>query len=218
VAWRANRGFFRVGGQSPFFGTQLVHLQRLLAVIAGQVREVRFAFTSLFIGPNERQTLEVVPRWVVPQGVIHVANAKQVDVIYIYWSPLGPDELDEVLRGADKRWLVEEGEPIYLEDALAWIESFAREEGPQLIRNAGKLGVARAFVPVANRLRKLVSGLRRPHHINQLPGAYRTLRVEHTLFELEKQFEGLLRAAGGIQYETAVGYDEKADEPPHKNP
>jgi hypothetical protein len=213
VAWKVNRRFFRLGTESPFFGTQLVHLQRLLAVIAGQVREVRFAFTSLFIGPNERQTLEVVPRWILPQGIIQFAQKRKVEPHSVVWLTPGVVELDELVENATPLWVIEVGEPIYLEDALSWIETFAREEGPQLIRSAGKLGVQRAFFPVASRLRRLVCGLRCPLEPEHLPAAYGTLRVKHSLFELETQFEALLRAAGGIHYETSPGYDEKGDEP-----
>lgn len=46
-------------GTQPFFGTQLVFLSRQLSVIAESVDEVRFAMDSVFIGPSERQTLEI---------------------------------------------------------------------------------------------------------------------------------------------------------------
>jgi hypothetical protein len=57
-SWIANREFFVVGPhRAAFFGTQLVLISRQLNVIAETVDEVRFALDSVFIGPNERQTL-----------------------------------------------------------------------------------------------------------------------------------------------------------------
>jgi hypothetical protein len=57
-SWIANRKFFFVKPDEPaFFGTQLVLISRQLNVIAETVDEVRFVLDSVFIGPNERQTL-----------------------------------------------------------------------------------------------------------------------------------------------------------------
>ncbi len=57
-SWIANRAFFRLGTKAPaFFGTQLVLISRQFTVIAETVNEVRFALDSVFIGPNERQSL-----------------------------------------------------------------------------------------------------------------------------------------------------------------
>jgi hypothetical protein len=56
--WQNNYAFFGLGG-TPFFGTQLVLLSRQLSVVAETVNEVRFALDSVFIGPSERQTLQL---------------------------------------------------------------------------------------------------------------------------------------------------------------
>src|SRR5262249_19827090 len=57
-SWMANRDFFIVSpDRQAFFGTQLVLISRQFNVIAETVNEVRFALDSVFIGPNERQTL-----------------------------------------------------------------------------------------------------------------------------------------------------------------
>ena len=59
-SWDAQRPFFvRGGAAEPFLGTQLVLLSRDLEVIAESVREVEFAMDSVFLGPAERQTLEL---------------------------------------------------------------------------------------------------------------------------------------------------------------
>jgi hypothetical protein len=57
-SWMSNRNFFIVSpNQQAFFGTQLVLISRQFNVISETVDEVRFALDSVFIGPNERQTL-----------------------------------------------------------------------------------------------------------------------------------------------------------------
>lgn len=57
-SWIANREFFILKPRIPaFFGTQLVLISRQFNVIAETVNELRFALDSVFIGPNERQTL-----------------------------------------------------------------------------------------------------------------------------------------------------------------
>jgi hypothetical protein len=60
ASWNSQRRFFdRVGTDEPFLGTQLVLLSRDLEVIAESVHEVEYAMDSVFLGPAERQTLEL---------------------------------------------------------------------------------------------------------------------------------------------------------------
>jgi hypothetical protein len=58
-SWLANGQYFKLSPSRlpAFLGTQLVLMSRQLGVIAETVNEVRFALDSVFIGPNERQTL-----------------------------------------------------------------------------------------------------------------------------------------------------------------
>lgn len=58
-SWLNNLQFFGLGTPTPFFGTQLVLLSRQLSVIAESANEVRFTLDSVFIGPAERQTLQI---------------------------------------------------------------------------------------------------------------------------------------------------------------
>jgi hypothetical protein len=60
-SWLANGKYFLLSPTRlpAFLGTQLVLISRQLGVIAETVNEVRFALDSVFIGPNERQTLLV---------------------------------------------------------------------------------------------------------------------------------------------------------------
>jgi hypothetical protein len=57
--WLNNVGFVVLNTTTPFFGTQLVLLSRQLSVIAESVDEVRFTLDSVFLGPAERQTMEL---------------------------------------------------------------------------------------------------------------------------------------------------------------
>ncbi|HXN47791.1 MAG TPA: hypothetical protein VN893_14185, partial [Bryobacteraceae bacterium] len=58
--WLNNVNFVVLNTTTPFFGTQLVLLSRQLSVIAESVDEVRFTLDSVFLGPAERQTMELV--------------------------------------------------------------------------------------------------------------------------------------------------------------
>ncbi len=58
-SWISNLPFFGLATTTPFFGTQLVLISRQLSVAAEMVDELRFALDSVFIGPAERQTLEI---------------------------------------------------------------------------------------------------------------------------------------------------------------
>jgi hypothetical protein len=61
-SWINNVEFYSAPSQQTgrtFFGTQLVLLSRQLSVVAESVNEIRFAMDSVFIGPAERQTMEL---------------------------------------------------------------------------------------------------------------------------------------------------------------
>jgi hypothetical protein len=55
-SWRNSLQFF-TAMDSPFLGTQLVWLSRLLGVVNEAVEELQFVLDSVFIGPAERETL-----------------------------------------------------------------------------------------------------------------------------------------------------------------
>jgi hypothetical protein len=160
-SWLNNLQFFGLTTTTPFFGTQLVLLSRQLSVVAESVDEVRFTLDSVFIGPAERQTLEVKFR--SHAGV-----------------PTPP--------------------PIFLEDLLTWIDSFASEEGPRLIQDGGKFAVGESFVPIGTQLQQLVQGARNPANVGQLPRGYRTVRVQRSLEELADQLQQLVNLATPIQH------------------
>lgn len=58
-SWINNLPYLGLDTPRPFFGTQLVLLSRQLSVVAESVDEVRFVLDSVFIGPAERQTIEI---------------------------------------------------------------------------------------------------------------------------------------------------------------
>jgi hypothetical protein len=58
-SWVTNYQFFVLGGAQVFFGTQLVLISRQLQVVAEMVDELRFVLDSVFLGPAERQTIQL---------------------------------------------------------------------------------------------------------------------------------------------------------------
>ena len=153
-SWINNLRFFGLGTKEAFLGTQLVLLSRQLSVIGETVGEVRFTLDSVFIGPSERQTLQL-----------------------------------EFTSGDPS---------MFIEDILSWTESFAKDEGPQLIQNAGKLGVGDGFLPVVKKLHHLLREARHPANESTLPDGYRTIRVKHSLKDLEDQLEELRRLGESV--------------------
>jgi hypothetical protein len=59
--------------------------------------------------------------------------------------------------------------------------------------------VGNGFLPVVNKLQSLVGGARHPTNRRQLPDGYRTIRVEHSLKDLEDQLNELARLADGVK-------------------
>jgi len=57
-SWQTSIHYF-ANPSSPFLGTQLVVISRQLGVISETVDEVRFVFDSVFVGPAQRQTVQL---------------------------------------------------------------------------------------------------------------------------------------------------------------
>jgi hypothetical protein len=153
-SWLNNLRFFGLDTATPFFGTQLVLLSRQLSVVAESVDEVRFTLDSVFIGPAERQTLELE------------------------------------FPGVSK-------DSLFAEDLFNWIQSFATEEGPRLIQDGGKFGVKFSFLPIAQRLQRLVESARDP---NPLDHAFRTIRVKRAFDQLGRELDELVKLASDISH------------------
>jgi hypothetical protein len=183
-SWEALRPVFDRGDPSAeqFLGTQLLLLSRSLAVVAESVREVEFTLDSVFLGPAERQTLELR----FPPGS-RSGRVLRTGVAATGSSP-----------------------PMFLADLLAWVVGFATEEGPRLVQDGGKLGV-RAFAPTVDLLRSLVrDALVVPagaQEADRMPAAYRTARVQRAIEELAGQLDdafALVQRVGAEENQTAA--------------
>jgi Carboxypeptidase regulatory-like domain len=192
-SWDAQREFFVRGSTlvEPFLGTQLVLLSRDLEVIAESVHEVEFALDSVFLGPSERQTLELR----FPPGSAS--------------NPL-PAPGTTVARSSP---------PMFLSELLEWVERFATEEGRQLIDEGGKQAVVVAFRPTILLLQALVrdarvspAGAQDP---TRMPDAYRRPRVQRALAELESQ---LAAAAARVEQIRAPNGPVTPTPPPPTEP
>jgi len=88
---------------------------------------------------------------------------------------------------------------LFIEDLLSWTQTFAKDEGPQLIQNSGKLGVGDGFLPIVEKLHRLVGEARDPLKQGKLPDGFRTIRVKNSLHDLESQLAELKRLAEGVK-------------------
>ena len=88
---------------------------------------------------------------------------------------------------------------MFIEDLLSWTQGFAKDEGPQLIQTSGKLGVGDGFLPIVEKLHRLVGEAQDPLKQGKLPDGYRTKRVKNSLHDLESQLAELKRLAEGVK-------------------
>lgn len=155
--WSNSLQFF-AGSKTPFLGTQLVVLSRQLGVIAETVNEVRFVLDSVFIGPSQRETMQLVFSHVpLPQ-----LNPQ-------------PHEFE----------LVTALPPIYLEDMLSWMENFVGGEAQDIITNGGRFGLGEDFVRMINELYLQAYGLYLYAHASGT--AVGTARVQQSINKLVHQ-------------------------------
>jgi hypothetical protein len=165
--WIAQRPYFNrlQTGYEPYLGTQLVLVSRDLAVVAESVQEVNFTMDSVFLGPAERQTLQLKF-----YGTIHLLPMPTSSPQPYPFPP--------------------QTSPLFVAELLDWIDRFTSEEGPRLIQDAGKDGVA-ALKPTLDSLRKFARGALLMAHggvqdpvNNPIPKGYRTPRVQRAVREL----------------------------------
>ena len=92
---------------------------------------------------------------------------------------------------------------IFLGDLLSWVELFAADEGPRLIRDGGKDGVIEAFRKTAEKLTKLVAATASLSAAGGvgLPASFRTARVRRALEELAGQLANVFELAKQIRRE-----------------
>jgi hypothetical protein len=129
--WANNIPYF-IGTKTPFLGTQLVLISRLLGVVSEVVDEVRFVLDSVLVGPSQREAMLL--------DFSVVAGSLGSNVV-------GPSNPPPHLA------------PIYLEDLLTWIQTFVTVEAPPVIQDAGRIGVGTDFVQVIEGLANQAYGL-----------------------------------------------------------
>jgi hypothetical protein len=105
--------------------------------------------------------------------------------------------LDSVFIGPSERQtlLLEFGDgsaPMFLEDVLDEVESFAIEEGPRLLRDGGRISVTNNILPVVQSLQNLVEQAHTPTNLDELPDGFKTARVRNAIDDLEDQLDALI--------------------------
>jgi hypothetical protein len=192
--WTAQRQYFdrlphpAVPGYQPYFGTQMVLLSRALAVVGESVQEIYFTMDSVFLGPAERQTLQ-----------LSYAGSFQVPIVPVPSAP--PLTASRVFPPSTS--------PLFLAELLDWIDRVASDEGPRLIQDAGKDGVA-ALNPTLDQLRAFArgalvtanGGVQNPTGV---PVGYRTARVQRSVRELADALDEALNLAIQIYGLTIPG-------------
>jgi hypothetical protein len=148
--WITQRHFFDRHGTDVFLGTQLVGLSRSLSVLTESVQESYFVMDSVFLGPAEREVIQL---------------------------PLEGDQRP----------------PVTIAELLRWVDRFASEEGPRMIRESGKDGVI-AFRSTVTRLFNLVNAA---WEISQQPTnnpqrGFHTPRTQRTFEELTRHLKETL--------------------------
>jgi hypothetical protein len=167
TTWNAFKNQFTSPGVGPkALGTQLVLLSRALSVVAESVDETSLVMDSVFLGPNERQTVSITfPRQVRVDGIV---------VPTLTDSP-----------GQQPPSMV-------VDELLSWVRRFAKDEAPQLIQEGGKRGVE-AILPIAVRLERLAIGAAQPGASTHI--GFSRQRVRRSLIELANQLGQVRRFA-----------------------
>ena len=156
--WIAQRPYFnRLANPiyQPYFGTQLVLVSRALAVVGEAVDEVNFTMDSVFLGPAERQTLQLnyctdpvigtpPPAINIPYYPVVPSSAQNTALLQGTVVPQPGQPL--------KFQFLPFTSPMFIAELLDWINRVATEEGPRLIQDSGKDGVV-ALNPTIDNLR-----------------------------------------------------------------
>ncbi|HEX2327892.1 MAG TPA: hypothetical protein VHN74_04165 [Candidatus Angelobacter sp.] len=100
--------------------------------------------------------------------------------------------------------------PMFLEDVLNEVESFASDEGPRLLRDGGKISVTNNILPVVQSLQNLVEEAHEPLNIDVLPDGLRTARVRNSLDDLNDQLEALVVLIQQVEQQVPPAEDKFA--------
>src|SRR5262249_19046421 len=141
--------------------------------VAQSVQDVYFAMNSVFLGPAERQTI-------------------QLDFAGRYIKdPLTNQTLTFPLDTS----------PLFVAELLDWVDRVASTEGPRLVHEAGKDGI-KPFKEIIDPLRKFVRGAlltpRGAQDAHTLPPGYNTPRVQRAFQELADQLDETFKLARPI--------------------
>jgi hypothetical protein len=111
-AWENSIQYF-AGLQSQFLGTQLVFISRQLGVVNEVVDEIRFVLDSVFIGPAQRDTLQIVPTQLAmaaalgPGGNLQLPPICLSDLLQLIQDYVGA-EAQDAIQNAGKLGLGED--------------------------------------------------------------------------------------------------------------
>jgi hypothetical protein len=174
-AWSNSIKFF-ASQSSPFLGTQLVVISRQLGVINETVDEVRFVLDSVFIGPAQRATYQL-----------------------IYHGDHSPFHASAAATSLDPE--ISSLPPIYLEDLLQWVQNFVTGEAQEVIQGGGKLGLGEDFKEMIAQLYTQAVGLLLYSQTAGGPG-FGSMRVQQSLYKLAAQLLTLFTMADsvGVRY------------------
>jgi hypothetical protein len=108
--------------------------------------------------------------------------------------------LDAVLIDAEERRTfsvdLSEGQSILLEDLLDWVQDFATQEGPRLVKDGGRLAISEVLGSAASELQALVAGA-----LNTAKGGngfgFSSVAVREALRSLETHLDAVVEAACG---------------------
>jgi hypothetical protein len=117
--------------------------------------------------------------------------------------------LDSVFIGPAERQTTElrfppgtDLKPLFLEDLLSWIRSFATEEGPSLIQDGGKFGVHNTVTPVMKKLLAMASNIPTTFNpANPLPPAFFAPRVTLAIQNLIAELSRFLSLSKPIEHD-----------------
>jgi hypothetical protein len=194
TAWVGKRAYFdRADHQKPrFLGTQLVWLSRQLDVVSETVREAYAAMDSVYFGRAERDATDIYFHYKTEQEAHEYLVLEEKRRI----KPIA--DLGEVTQRYETP-----AAPLSVGELLEWVETFATQEGPQLLTDAGKDGVL-AFRSTVTRLTEWVHAAREfaQRGTGRAPRSFFTSRVEYALREIETQLSITAERAQGISRTT----------------
>jgi hypothetical protein len=165
--WRNNVQFF-AAQQSQFLGTQLVVISRQLGVISEIVDEVRFVLDSVFIGPAQRETLQIQFQPIAGIGPL-LPPIYLADLLKWMQEFVGA-EAQDVIQNAGRFGLGEDFITMIRELTLQahGLYEFARN-GPVPVGALRTGRVLQSLYKLVNQLRELFQMARPPIGVEYLP-------------------------------------------------